>query len=74
MTTQEQKSMLENWVKKLNSKAKLEKADPRCGNRYAVVIGTHNPITSYLPLTQLEQYLQGVLQADRFMNAINKSV
>lgn len=73
MTTKERKTMLENWVKKLNAKAKLEKADPRCGNRYAVVLGTHNPITSYLPLNQLEQYLTGVLQHDRFLNSISKS-
>ena len=73
MSGKERKQMLENWVHDLNPKAYLRRADPRCGSRYAVAIKgkeNENPLTSYLPLKELEQFLLGVKQSGEYLKAI----
>lgn len=73
MTKKKQKQMLENWVKYYNPKATLQLSDGRCGKRYAVMVESHNPISDYLTLDELEQFLLGVSHAEEFLRNIRKS-
>lgn len=73
MSGKERKQMLEDWVYDWNPKAYLRRADPRCGSRYAVAIKgkeNENPLTEYMPLKELEQFLSGVIQSSKFLKAI----
>jgi hypothetical protein len=68
MNKQEEKKLmerLENWVKMDNAKAFISAG---VCHTYAVALpfgkaGGYNPVTPYLPLPQLEQYLMGIYHA-----------
>ena len=77
MTNKQRKTMIEQWVTKINPKATLRAADARCGARYAVYVvpspgefGTR--CTDYLPLEQLEQHLLGVFYANEFNEKVRR--
>lgn len=63
------KQVIELWITKLNKDAVLRMADIKCGRRYAVCVG-ENPVTDFLPLPQLEQYLLGAFNSKEFYEAI----
>lgn len=71
MTKKEQLKMLKDWVKRLNPKAFLDRADARCGNRYAVTTknekGCVHNWTPYYDLDTLEAVLINLLRAEEFM-------
>lgn len=70
MTHNQRKEMLRGWVKKLNPKAYLMKADSRCGCLYAVA--THDGTfikkwTNFYDLKTLEAVLVELLDCETFM-------
>ena len=78
MTNQQRKTMIEQWVTKINPNAILRAADARCGARYAVYVvpapGEFGKrCTGYLPLEQLEQYLLGVFYANEFNQKMGRT-
>lgn len=70
MTQKERLQMLSEWVKDLNPKAYLKKADSRCGNLYAVAT-PHETWTEYLEPRTLEHVLIMAFHADKFMGIKN---
>lgn len=71
MNKKEEKKLierLEKWVKMDNAKAYINAG---ICHTYAVVLsigdlGGYLPVTPYLPLPQLEQYLMGIYHADEY--------
>lgn len=54
--------MLENWVKRDNPKARIQKSDTRIGNKYAVVIDEHSTVTPFLSLNELERFCKAFIK------------
>lgn len=70
MTKKQQLKVMEGWVKKLNPKAFLHRADARCGERYAVATkkdGCLHTWTPYYTPDTMDAVLCMVLHADEFM-------
>ncbi|MBR5728842.1 MAG: hypothetical protein IKX61_01355 [Prevotella sp.] len=71
MTRNERNQVLESRAKIFNPKAYIKKADPRCGVRYAVCTkttgGWDKEWTPYLPLKELENVLEALLNYDSFI-------
>ena len=63
------KQTIELWIKKLNNNAELRRADTRCGIRCAVCVN-NQPLTDFLPLPKLEQFLLGVLNSNEFYDKV----
>lgn len=71
MTDKELKNTLTCWIQRDNPKFKLLPADGRLGTKYAVGEDSGNTFetyTPYLPLNELEQYLQGIYHAKEYLS------
>ena len=69
--TEKQLSLIVSWVKTFNQKATVEKADPRCGRRFAVVTKDEEERptywTEFLPIDTLQEVVRMLMQYNSFI-------